>query len=146
MYDLKLPCDADPDCYHRPCLDCGTPMRARSQTPQDHPGTAYHRRAGSCSSCTWGNVRLLPDDLKDQRHIILDNQDMTRMNRDYPDMYQWHVARRKRLKLRLPELNTNMCQVEGCDSDTRSRGLCAKHYHRWRRHGDPTFTMRKMSS
>lgn len=31
------------------------------------------------------------------------------------------------------------CQIEGCDSPVlvKSRGWCAKHYHRWHRSGDP---------
>lgn len=30
------------------------------------------------------------------------------------------------------------CSVEGCDRPFRCRQLCAVHYDRWRRHGDPT--------
>jgi hypothetical protein len=31
-----------------------------------------------------------------------------------------------------------VCQVEGCDNQSVSRGFCSKHYARWRRYGDPT--------
>lgn len=29
------------------------------------------------------------------------------------------------------------CSVEDCDRDVRCRSLCALHYRRWQRHGDP---------
>ena len=28
------------------------------------------------------------------------------------------------------------CSIMDCDDEATSRGLCAKHYMRWRRHGD----------
>ena len=34
------------------------------------------------------------------------------------------------------------CEIEGCANDVSARGWCAKHYHRWRVHGDPTFLAR----
>jgi hypothetical protein len=33
---------------------------------------------------------------------------------------------------------TQICTIEGCQSRANARGLCAKHYMRARRHGDPT--------
>lgn len=38
-----------------------------------------------------------------------------------------------------------MCEVEGCSRKSRSRGWCNKHYKRWLRHGDPSFTKYAMS-
>jgi hypothetical protein len=35
-----------------------------------------------------------------------------------------------------------MCLVDGCDKKPIAKGLCAKHYMRQRRTGDPTLTMR----
>jgi hypothetical protein len=32
---------------------------------------------------------------------------------------------------------TRVCAVDGCDRPARTRGWCATHYTRWRRHGDP---------
>jgi hypothetical protein len=35
-----------------------------------------------------------------------------------------------------------MCTIEGCDGDAVSQGLCAKHYMRLRRTGDPNVTLK----
>ena len=29
------------------------------------------------------------------------------------------------------------CSIAGCPLAVRRRGMCGKHYQRWRRHGDP---------
>lgn len=34
---------------------------------------------------------------------------------------------------------SRMCTVEGCPDAVRGRGLCGKHWQRWKEHGDPTF-------
>lgn len=54
---------------------------------------------------------------------------------------------RKRTKgtLELPE-KPSECSVAGCTDPPRSRGWCAKHYERWRQHGDPTATLRTPNS
>lgn len=31
------------------------------------------------------------------------------------------------------------CSVEGCESPSRARGWCPKHWKRWKAHGDPTY-------
>lgn len=31
------------------------------------------------------------------------------------------------------------CAIAGCPNLATSRGWCLKHYHRWRRHGDPLY-------
>lgn len=36
------------------------------------------------------------------------------------------------------------CEISGCDNDTRSSGLCNKHYQRKRRNGDPCLMHREM--
>lgn len=35
------------------------------------------------------------------------------------------------------------CSVEGCEANAKSRGWCGKHYARWTKHGDPTYTRRQ---
>lgn len=29
------------------------------------------------------------------------------------------------------------CSIDGCETESRSRGWCFKHYQRWNNHGDP---------
>lgn len=36
------------------------------------------------------------------------------------------------------------CQIEGCDGALYGRGLCGLHYQRWRKHGDPLRTFKKV--
>lgn len=38
-----------------------------------------------------------------------------------------------------------LCFGEGCDRPPYSRGMCLMHYKRWRKHGDPNFTMKARS-
>lgn len=35
------------------------------------------------------------------------------------------------------------CSVTGCVRQLRARGLCATHYARWAKHGNPLFTLRR---
>lgn len=30
------------------------------------------------------------------------------------------------------------CSIEGCESESKGRGWCGKHYQRWKKHGSPT--------
>lgn len=36
----------------------------------------------------------------------------------------------------------NLCSIGGCITKTEGRGLCTKHYARWRRHGSPLINKR----
>ena len=33
------------------------------------------------------------------------------------------------------------CSIGGCTNPRLTRGLCNKHYQRWRRHGDPSIML-----
>ena len=35
------------------------------------------------------------------------------------------------------------CMIDDCTAAARGHGLCSKHYTRWRRWGDPTYTTRR---
>jgi hypothetical protein len=34
-------------------------------------------------------------------------------------------------------MSTNTCIMPGCDGEAHGQLLCAKHYRRWKRHGNP---------
>lgn len=34
------------------------------------------------------------------------------------------------------------CSIDDCNMSCKSRGWCATHYMRWRKHGDPLFTLK----
>lgn len=36
-----------------------------------------------------------------------------------------------------PNVAKRTCSIEGCEKKHLARGLCATHYHRWERYGDP---------
>lgn len=36
----------------------------------------------------------------------------------------------------------SICSIDECNTGATARGLCPKHYRRWRIHGDPLFTLR----
>lgn len=42
---------------------------------------------------------LSPADLQDQRHILISDAELDHIREVSPEMYSWHMRRRKRLKL-----------------------------------------------
>jgi len=92
-------CGKSDDCYHRLCRDCKEPMRPNSTREVHHPGTVRHIRGGTCSRCSWDVVNLLPQDLKDQRHQLLSDEELAHVYEVDSHMYDWHLARRYRLRL-----------------------------------------------
>ena len=103
--DYTMHCGNGPHCRHRICEDCGDPMRSAHHKIADHPGTRQIATKTKCHRCQkkhrsyeGGNI-LTPADLEDQRHILLTDAEMDRMSRVSPEMHDWHIKRRKRLKL-----------------------------------------------
>lgn len=37
--------------------------------------------------------------------------------------------------------NTKTCSIENCEKPSRTRGWCEKHYARYKRHGDPLYSV-----
>jgi len=101
------------------CVDCDQPFRPRSASAEDHPGTVRHEGHGQCQSCYREErreeiaayrreVALLKrkkqfeaseDEIRDERHVLLTDQEMSHVAKVSPRMYWWHVQRRNRLKL-----------------------------------------------
>lgn len=86
-------------CWHRACYHCDIPLRASTHLLADHPGTRPHAGHGLCGRCERDPTVLTEDDLKDQRHILLSDQDMIRIMTHHPAAFSWHAHRRKRLRL-----------------------------------------------
>lgn len=104
------------------CATCETPFRARQETLADRPGTVHHQSNGDCPSCYHKKRRA--EDLEyereharlksakrldnraqrlaDERHVLLKDKDMARLQRVAPVLYAWHIARRKRINAPLP--------------------------------------------
>ncbi len=40
-------------------------------------------------------------------------------------------------------MDNKICKIEDCDFEIYSLGMCSKHYRRFKRHGNPTITLRK---
>ena len=112
MHDLKLPCDADPDCLHPACHHCDRLLFHSKQRKKNHPGTIFGIwRDLLCNRCKlYGREpyqqpepepepELLPDVIEDERHQLLSDDDMLRIMTDHPEVFSWHAQRRKRLKL-----------------------------------------------
>ena len=92
----------------KPCKGCSRTLRRNSESIKDKPGTLPHTTGGYCATCYHRgkhldeNIRqpgmgyrtLSPDDLEDQRHILLSDAEMDRMQAEQPTQYAWHLNRR----------------------------------------------------
>lgn len=38
--------------------------------------------------------------------------------------------------------NGTPCSVDGCEDPSTAKGMCGRHYHRWRKYGDPSIVLR----
>ena len=90
------------------CVQCEIPLRSSYELLEDRPGTRQHVTRGLCFKCyhkgppedvVVGEYVLTPADMQDQRHILLSNAELEHVKEVSPFMYDWHMARRKRLKL-----------------------------------------------
>lgn len=112
MYDLKLPCDADPDCLHPACHHCDRLLFHSKQRKKNHPGTTFGVwRDLLCNRCKlYGREPYQqhepepepePDPLaRNESHVLISDQEMERIRIEYPTQYEWHMWRREhRLKL-----------------------------------------------
>ena len=90
------------------CVQCETPLRTGYELLKDRPGTRQHVTRGLCFKCyhkgpenimTLNKYVLSPADLQDQRHILISDAELAHMIEVSPEMYDWHMRRRKRLKL-----------------------------------------------
>ena len=111
VWDMRIPCDADPECAHKICHVCEHPIRSHDQHKHDHPGAKPgHIRNRLCDRCMIeGHKPIhdtpppepepLPETLEDERHILIDDDTMFRMMAEHPTQFSWHAQRRKRLKL-----------------------------------------------
>lgn len=101
------------------CVDCNKPFRPRSASPDDYPGTVQHEGHGQCQSCYREQRReetaayhrevarlkrkrqfeASAHEIRDERHVLLTDQQLSHVAQESPHMYWWHVSRRNRLEL-----------------------------------------------
>src|SRR5690625_7439513 len=98
---ITVACGAGADCQHPACVSCGVPMRYYAQLIKDHPGTRrMNRGRWQCYRCWLDLAVLLPEDLEDHGHILMPYEDLERIRDIDRAVYDWHIARRKRLERR----------------------------------------------
>jgi DNA-directed RNA polymerase subunit M/transcription elongation factor TFIIS len=99
------------------CVDCDMPFRGRSESLEDHPGTVRHEGHGQCQSCYREERReeiaayrrevarlkrkktfeASESEIRDERHVLLSDRELSHVAEVSPRMYWWHVQRRNRL-------------------------------------------------
>ena len=99
--DYTIRCDPTTDCRHHLCDgQCGRPLRDRKTPSTAHPGTtAEYGTTGMCWKCHNQATMLQPEDLEDQRHIIMTDEQMISIWYRDPDHWEWLMQRRYRLVL-----------------------------------------------
>lgn len=112
MYDLRRPCDADPECAHKVCWVCEQPIRSDKQKKDEHPGAKPgHIRDRLCDRCKIEGHKSIhdtpqpepepePEVLPDERHVILSDKHLDHMRSHHPTQYAWTMRRRKKLGLK----------------------------------------------
>ena len=101
LANYTMRCGTSSQCRHNLCDgDCGRPLRDRDHTQADHPWTVVeYAFAGMCWKCYNNMLDLKPEDLQDQRHILMSDEKMAHIRETSPEMYVWHLYRRHRLGL-----------------------------------------------
>ena len=106
MYDLRLPCDADPECAHKVCWVCEQPIRSDNQRKDEHPGAKPgHIRNRLCDRDKIEGHKSIhdtpqpepepePEVLPDERHVLLSDVELARVRDTRPEVYAWHMRRR----------------------------------------------------
>ena len=98
---ITAACGAGEHCQHPCCVSCSVPMRHYGQPAKDHPGTRrMNRGRWQCYRCWLDLAVLLPEDLEDHGHILMPDEELERIRDIDRAVYDWHIARRKRLERR----------------------------------------------
>ena len=111
MYDLKRPCDTNPECQHRLCHVCEKRIRPSGQLKSEHEGAVEGWvRDRLCKRCKIEGHKSIhdtpqpepepePEVLADERHKLLSDAEMEHIMFEHPVQFTWHAERRKRLRL-----------------------------------------------
>ena len=103
---------------HTHCVTCQQPFREPDETLDDQPGTVWHDAHGRCTTCYDKEFRdpayhrkaarlkrkrqfeASEHEIRDERHVLLSDQQLSHVAQESPHMYWWHLSRRNRLRLR----------------------------------------------
>lgn len=114
------PCErrgGPPPATPKRCKDCRKPFRSRSESLEDRPGTVRHEGHGQCVDCFRNERRAeraaydrethrlkrkkqfeaQQHEIAYEGHIRMSDTDMERIKREYPEQYEWHMLRRRRI-------------------------------------------------
>lgn len=100
--DFTMRCGNGPQCRHPICEHCGDPLRHHTSRAADHPGTRQRARGQQCYRCYKTRRHagtLTPEDLQDQRHILMSETEMRVIRERDPNHWEWLMQRRHRLNL-----------------------------------------------
>lgn len=111
VWDIRIPCDSDPECLHRICHICEYPIRSDKQKKDEHPGAKpghiFNRLCDRDMIEGHPSIHDLPQPepepesevLADERHKLLSDDELLHIMLEHPVQFTWHAQRRKRLKL-----------------------------------------------
>lgn len=101
LTDYTMRCGISRECRHSLCEGtCGRPLRKLGHAPAEHPWTIVeYTSSGMCATCYNQMMKLRPEDLQDQRHHIMSDQELAHVLKTSKHMFVWHMYRRRRLGL-----------------------------------------------